>query len=55
VAATIWHGTEDLMVPRGHGEWLGGRIPAARLELLPGDGHLSIGSHAGDIVRRLLG
>jgi pimeloyl-ACP methyl ester carboxylesterase len=53
--ATVWHGTEDLMVPPAHGEWLAERIPACRLEVLAGDGHLSLGRHAGEIVARLLG
>ena len=39
----LWQGTEDLMVPLAHGEWLAGEIPGVRAHLVPGEGHLSIG------------
>jgi pimeloyl-ACP methyl ester carboxylesterase len=38
----VWQGSEDLMVPSAHGEWLAGRIPGAEVHLLQGEGHLSI-------------
>jgi pimeloyl-ACP methyl ester carboxylesterase len=42
VPVTIWHGGEDRMVPMAHGEWLAARVPGARAQLRPGEGHLSI-------------
>ena len=42
VPVAIWQGSEDLMVPFGHGEWLASRIPGVTAHLLPGEGHLSI-------------
>lgn len=39
---TLWQGSEDLMVPFAHGEWLGAHLPGARVHLEPGQGHLSI-------------
>jgi len=37
----VWQGTDDLMVPEAHGAWLAHSLPAARLHLLPGEGHLN--------------
>jgi pimeloyl-ACP methyl ester carboxylesterase len=45
---SIWQGSEDLMVPFGHGQWLAARVPGATAHLLPGEGHLSIGLGALD-------
>jgi pimeloyl-ACP methyl ester carboxylesterase len=42
VPVTIWHGEQDAFVPPGHARWLAGRIPGARLRLLPDHGHLSL-------------
>ena len=36
----VIHGTDDSLVPVGNGKLLASRIPAARLVLLPGCGHL---------------
>lgn len=43
---TIWQGSEDLMVPFEHGNWLAKHIPNADVQLLDGEGHLSIGTRA---------
>jgi pimeloyl-ACP methyl ester carboxylesterase len=51
----IWHGREDQFVPIAHGEWLAGRVPGAKAQLRPGDGHLSITLSAyGEILDALL-
>jgi pimeloyl-ACP methyl ester carboxylesterase len=42
VPAYLWQGSEDLMVPFGHGQWLHGRIPGATAHLEAGRGHLDI-------------
>jgi pimeloyl-ACP methyl ester carboxylesterase len=52
---TVWQGSDDLMVPFGHGEWLVEHIPGASARLLQGDGHLSIVvGRAAEIVDDLL-
>ncbi len=55
VPVTVWQGSDDLMVPFAHGEWLAAAIPGANARLLPGDGHLSIAvGRAAEIVDDLL-
>jgi pimeloyl-ACP methyl ester carboxylesterase len=44
----IWQGSEDLMVPFAHGQWLAAHLPAARAHLQQGEGHVSIGIGALD-------
>jgi pimeloyl-ACP methyl ester carboxylesterase len=38
----IWQGSEDRMVPHGHGRWLAGHIPGATAHFVDGEGHLSL-------------
>jgi pimeloyl-ACP methyl ester carboxylesterase len=42
VPTMIWQGSDDLMVPFAHGEWLASRVPHASAHLESGEGHLSI-------------
>lgn len=42
VPVLVWQGTEDLMVPYAHGQWLAARIPTAVPHLATGEGHLSL-------------
>ncbi len=48
VPTMIWQGSDDLMVPFSHGQWLAARLPAARVHLEDGEGHLSVGLGALD-------
>ena len=41
VPVVLWQGTEDLMVPVAHGRWLASRLPASRVHVVPGEGHMS--------------
>ena len=50
VPVTLWQGSEDLMVPFAHGQWLADRLPRVSAHLLPGAGHLSIGLGALDLM-----
>ena len=43
VPVHLWQGSEDLMVPFAHGEWLAAHLPNAVVHLERGEGHLSIG------------
>lgn len=40
----LWQGDDDFMVPKAHGEWLAKHIPTAKLNFVPGHGHISLGT-----------
>ena len=42
VPTFVWQGSEDLMVPFAHGQWLAQAVPGAVAHLEAGEGHLSI-------------
>jgi pimeloyl-ACP methyl ester carboxylesterase len=48
VPTFLWQGGEDLMVPRGHGQWLAENVPGATVHVLDGEGHLLIATPALD-------
>jgi len=50
VPTSIWQGSEDLMVPFAHGQWLSFRVPAATAHLVEGEGHLSVALGAIDTM-----
>ena len=41
VPTYVWQGSEDLMVPFAHGQWLAEHIPGVVAHLEQGEGHLS--------------
>jgi pimeloyl-ACP methyl ester carboxylesterase len=42
VPTYLWQGSEDLMVPFAHGQWLATHIPGVTAHLEEGEGHLSV-------------
>jgi pimeloyl-ACP methyl ester carboxylesterase len=42
VPVSVWQGTEDMMVPFAHAQWLVAHIPGVRPHLEAGEGHLSL-------------
>jgi pimeloyl-ACP methyl ester carboxylesterase len=48
VPTYLWQGSDDLMVPFAHGQWLAEQIPGVTAHLEPGEGHLSVGLGAMD-------
>ena len=53
VPVAIWQGSEDLMVPRSHGEWLARHVPGARPHLLEGVGHVSLVASVDEVLEDL--
>jgi len=51
----VWQGDDDFMVPRAHSEWLAKHIPTAKLNFVPGHGHISLGeSYRSEIIEQAL-
>jgi pimeloyl-ACP methyl ester carboxylesterase len=48
VPSYVWQGSDDLMVPFSHGEWLAAHVPGVEAHLEQGEGHLSVGLGAMD-------
>lgn len=55
VPVTLWQGSDDLMVPFTHGEWLATHVPGVDAHLIQGEGHLSIALGALDPMFDALG
>ncbi|WP_255583703.1 alpha/beta fold hydrolase [Dietzia sp. ANT_WB102] len=53
VPVHLWHGSEDQMVPRSHGEWLAAHLPHATLKIYEGEGHLLPLRHWDEMLRTL--
>ena len=53
VPVAIWQGSEDLMVPRSHGEWLARHVPGARPHVLEGVGHVSLVAGVDEVLEDL--
>lgn len=50
VPISLWQGSEDLMVPLAHGQWLADHLPTASTHLQQGEGHLSVSVGAIDAM-----
>ena len=54
VPTAVWQGTEDLMVPFAHAQWLAAHVAGTRAHLVEGEGHVSLLMQVGDILDELL-
>jgi pimeloyl-ACP methyl ester carboxylesterase len=55
VPVHVWHGDMDKNVPFAQGEFVAGRIPGAQFHPCPGEGHLLVVDHLGEILRTVAG
>ncbi len=53
VPVQVWQGSDDLMVPFAHGQWLAAHVPGATAVLVQGEGHLSMVERIGEGMRAL--
>jgi pimeloyl-ACP methyl ester carboxylesterase len=54
VPLRCWHAPSDPLVPYAHSEELVRRVPGARIEQWPGEGHLAIVRHIGEVFDGLM-
>ena len=54
VEVRLYHGEEDVLVPPKHAKLLAEGLRKSRLHMYPGEGHLSVGRHIGEVVETLL-
>jgi len=50
VPVHVWHGDLDKSVPFSHGEYVAEHVPGARFHACPGEGHLLVVDHLGEIL-----
>ena len=53
VPVHVWHGDADKNVPFAHGEFVARRIPGLEFHPCPGEGHLLVVEHLGEVLRIL--
>jgi len=54
VPTAVWQGSEDLMVPFAHGQWLAANVAGTRAHLMEGQGHVSLLMRMPDILDDLV-
>jgi len=50
VPVQLWHGSEDTVIPMHHSEYLASVIPGATLRICPGEAHMLMWNHLGEIL-----
>jgi pimeloyl-ACP methyl ester carboxylesterase len=50
VSVQLWHGDEDTVIPIHHGRYLASVIPGATLRICPGEAHMLMWNHIGEIL-----
>jgi pimeloyl-ACP methyl ester carboxylesterase len=55
VPVQLWHGDEDTVIPVHHGQYLASVIPGATLRVCPGEAHMLMWNHLGEILMEAAG
>jgi pimeloyl-ACP methyl ester carboxylesterase len=55
VPVQLWHGDEDTVIPVHHGQYLASVIPGATLRICPGEAHMLMWNHLGEILMTAAG
>jgi len=55
VPVQLWHGDEDRVIPLHHGRYLASVIPGATLRICPGEAHMLMWNHLGEILMAAAG
>jgi Predicted hydrolases or acyltransferases (alpha/beta hydrolase superfamily) len=55
VPVQLWHGDEDTVIPMHHGQYLASVIPNATLRICPGEAHMLMWNHLGEILMAAAG
>jgi pimeloyl-ACP methyl ester carboxylesterase len=55
VPVQLWHGDEDTVIPMHHSRYLASVIPGATLRICPGEAHMLMWNHIGEILMAAVG
>jgi pimeloyl-ACP methyl ester carboxylesterase len=55
VPVQLWHGDQDTVIPLHHGRYLAATIPGATLRICPGEAHMLMWNHLGEILMAAAG
>jgi pimeloyl-ACP methyl ester carboxylesterase len=55
VPVQLWHGDADTVIPMHHGRYLATLIPSATLRICPGEAHMLMWNHLGEILMAAAG
>jgi pimeloyl-ACP methyl ester carboxylesterase len=55
IPAEVHYGTQDVLVPAGHGEWLAANVPAAKVVISDNEGHTSSPERRLQLLQSMIG
>ena len=54
IDVSFWHGELDALAPLDGAEFLASKIPTSKVTIWPGEGHIAIARHWGEILDALV-